>query len=165
MVKSRNGVAMQEQLDAKDVRRIIDGEHVPKRAVKQPPTRLEITIPVPPSETRPNARCHWAKKAKAVKQQRWDASVAAKVALMHGNYRAPEWTEATVQATFFRAKNGRTADSDNLIAWLKATFDSLQAAGIIANDRGLTHLPPIQRLGKDACGRNEVVLDVVGMNK
>lgn len=148
---------MIEQLTQDEVRRIMRGEHVPLRQSGQRmiPQELVIIMPLPPKETHPNARCHWARKAKATAKQRFDAGKAIREYLLHANYWPPEWKAATVQVTFYRAR-GRKADADNLLAWLKATFDALQDLRIVSNDSGLTHLPPIQRNGKAAGGRDEI---------
>lgn len=155
---------MQETMSQAEVAAIIRGDYVRQKPTKQPPLRLEITIPIPPSRTKPNAgHGHMQAVARAVKQQRMDAATAAKLALINGNHQPPMWERAEVQATFWRRHpNSRLMDQDNAVSWLKHTWDGLQDAGIVRNDRGLTHLPPIQRLGKEACGRNEVVLDIVG---
>ena len=49
------------------------------------------------------------------------------------------WLAATVRVTWFYC--GIQPDRDNTLASLKAYFDGLQAAGLIANDKGLTYLP------------------------
>jgi hypothetical protein len=149
----------QETMSQEDVRKLMAGEHVPRRPAARPcPDRLEIELPMPPSATRPNASGqHWTKKARAIKRQREDAATASAIALR--GITPPRWQAASVQATFYRhQKNCRRADSDNLVGWLKASFDGLQDSGVIANDSGLTHLPPQQLLGKEADGSSRVVL-------
>lgn len=152
---------MQEAMDSSDVRKLLRGEHVAPKPTKQPcPPVLTIEIPIPPSDTRPNARCHWAKKLKAVKQQRTDAATAAAIVMRH--HVPPRWKTATIEATFYRhSKNARVADRDNLIGWLKASKDGLQDAGVIANDSGFTDLPPKQVLGKDADFDESMVVLVI----
>jgi crossover junction endodeoxyribonuclease RusA len=150
-----------ETMSQADVRTLMAGGHVPSRKPKRTCQRLEVTLPIPPAATRPNARGHWAKKAKAVKQQREDAAVGARLALIDGGYKAPHWERATVEVTLYRsASNARRSDSDNIIAWCKALYDGLQDAGVILNDRGLTHLPPRQFLGKEAGGENKMVVKI-----
>ena len=59
----------------------------------------------------------------------------------------PRWTEATIRVTWF-SKTARVIDRDNIISYLKAAFDGLTDAGLLADDRDVTHLPP--RREKDA---------------
>jgi len=106
--------------------------------------RIEIELPLPPAVLHPNARTHWAAKARSTKRYRNSAYIRT-LAVLNGGP-APRWQSATVRAAWYfaPAKRGaalRTRDADGLISWLKAAFDSLQDAGIIANDSGLTHLP------------------------
>lgn len=120
---------------------------------------LEITIPLPPRETHPNARCHWAVKARAVKQQREDAFLAAKAALGEAGIGPPRWPAASIQATFYKAgSRAKPSDMDGRISALKATCDGLTDAGVLSDDRGLTWLPPKELLGAAAGGERKVVL-------
>lgn len=123
--------------------------------------RIEITIPLPPKEVSPNARVHWATKARAVKRQRNDAAMAAMVL---SSIRRPKWQAATIQATFYRPRGRVLIDQDNAIASLKASIDGLADAGIFANDRGVTWLPPLQIIGK-AAGMACVVLTIEPIRK
>lgn len=119
---------------------------------------IEITLPIPPRATHPNARAHWAVKMKAAKKQRRDAGLAARAAL--GLARPPLWQRATIQATLYNASTrAKAQDADNLTAWLKASQDGLQDAGIVLNDAGLIQLPPKQVLGREA-GTSRLVLVV-----
>lgn len=121
--------------------------------------RIEIHLPLPPADTRPNARVHWARKAKAAARQRQDARLAALASL--GTRRPPRWKRAEIEATLYRSNpRCRRADGDNVIGWLKATFDGLQDAGIVANDCGFIHLPPVQVLGAEARTKNLLVVRI-----
>jgi Holliday junction resolvase RusA-like endonuclease len=120
--------------------------------------KIEITLPLPPKEMCPNARKHWRAKMKPKKKQREDAFHAARYRLMCSREfmnGPPRWRFAECQATFYMP---RRRDGDNLIAWLKATFDGLQDAGIIENDGNFIHLPPKQITAKAANGERKVVL-------
>lgn len=108
---------------------------------------LVLDLPLPPRALHPNARTFWAAKARHTKQARDEARL---VALIGKKHRQP-WSAATVRCQFtFRDKRSR--DKDNLLGWLKAYFDGIADAGVVANDSGLTHLPveimpPNQRAG------------------
>jgi len=105
---------------------------------------MTITIPLPPRALHPNARPHWGTKAKAAKRYRRDCGIAAKAALNeNGPWKPLE--RATVQATLYYRRHG-VRDQDGAISSLKAAYDSLQDAGVIVNDSGLTHLPPLFRV-------------------
>lgn len=97
---------------------------------------LTVTLLIPPQELRPNSRCHWAAKARAVKRYRASSHWRAIAA---GVPRKP-WRAATVQAEF-RYATKRRRDGDNLLACLKPALDSLADAGVIEDDAWLTHLP------------------------
>ena len=98
--------------------------------------RFVFVLPLPPKELSPNARVHWAAKAKATKRYRimsW-----AEAAEQDGGI--ARWKHATAQATFFFKVN-RRRDRDNLLASLKPAFDGFVDAGVLADDAGLIHLP------------------------
>jgi crossover junction endodeoxyribonuclease RusA len=98
--------------------------------------RLTITLPLPPRELNPNARCHWAKKAKAVKEYRRRAWALARKAMRT----PPRWKEAEARAVFYWPDR-RRRDRDNAQASLKAAWDGITDAGMLEDDSGLTHRP------------------------
>ena len=100
---------------------------------------MKIVLPLPPKELHPNARPHWAQKAKATKKYRSDAKWATLYAMDISETNG-EWPTATVKATFY-VKTNHKRDADNMLASLKAAMDGLADAGLIVNDSGLTHLP------------------------
>ena len=101
---------------------------------------VTIELPLPHKNLSPNSRCHYMAKATATKKARRDARHASALAWYQWAIIAPQWAEATVQATFY-FKDRRKRDRDNLLASLKASFDGLADSRLIANDSGLTHLP------------------------
>lgn len=119
-----------------------------------------ITLPLPPKELSPNARVHWAAKARAVKGYREYAWAEAKRLI--GRDAAPKWKNATAQATFHFLTFARR-DKDNFQAMLKPAFDGIRDAGIIDDDcggegsSGFTPLPPIFAPVKD---REGVVIEI-----
>lgn len=102
-------------------------------------TSLTITIPLPPKEVRNNARVHWARKAGAVKQYRFQAHMKALVAL--GKERV-SWKKAKVHITAY-FPTARHLDPTNLIDALKPAFDGLEDAGVIENDKNLWPERPV----------------------
>jgi len=101
-------------------------------------------LPPLAKELSPNCRCHWAEKAKAVKQARKTAYILCLVALV-GRHK-PRWREAVEETTFIFATKHR-CDADNLAASLKSYFDGFVDAGLLLDDDKLTHLPIIIRYG------------------
>lgn len=101
-----------------------------------------VTLPLPPKELSPNARCHWAVKSRKVRKYREDSFVAA----VAKGINQSKLKEAEVQCVFYFRHN-RRRDGDNLLASMKSAFDGLVDAGVFTDDSGLTHLPVVQ--GKD----------------
>jgi len=64
-----------------------------------------------------------------------------------------------VTARFF-FKTRRRRDRDNLLASLKAAFDGLADAGLVADDSGLIHMPVEQYIDR-ADPRVELVVERV----
>lgn len=89
-------------------------------------------MPIPHRMLSPNARPHWRAKAKHVAAARASAEMHARAACNT----APKWKRARVTLRWIRA-TARTADVQNLIAWIKPHIDGIEDAGIIENDRGL----------------------------
>ena len=121
-------------------------------------SQVTVTIPLPPKQMHPNARCHWRAKLRPKSRQR-------QAAKLNGCMQVdgfPRFTKATIQATFHLGKRGKRHDADNLIAWLKASIDGLQDAGVLADDSGVTWLPPEQVFGKSAGDEKIVVLTITG---
>jgi len=103
------------------------------------PEVLTVTVSIPSRTLSPNARCHWAVKAKANKKARIEAWAQAQIA-MHEAEEKGGWREATCQAHVY-VRDNRRRDKDNALASLKATFDGLVDAGLLHDDSALTHLP------------------------
>ncbi len=107
--------------------------------------QIKITLPLPPKELSPNARGHWAAKARATKGYRqwaWAEAVST------SGGRRFRWLAATAVATFYFPQR-RRRDRDNLLASLKAAFDGITDAEIIADDSGLIHLPVAVTIDRD----------------
>lgn len=101
---------------------------------------LTISISLPPKECSPNGRGHWSRRAMANKCYRLEAWAACVKALDGAN--PPKWLKAQAKiAAYFPTR--RRPDPDNLIASLKAAFDGIADAEIVANDRGLWPERPV----------------------
>jgi crossover junction endodeoxyribonuclease RusA len=88
---------------------------------------MRIVLPFPARELSPNARCHWAVKAAAVRKYRDTCHWLAK------GTTAP--SDGAVRITF-HPRTAHRVDDDNLIASFKAGRDGLCAAWGI-DDAGL----------------------------
>lgn len=100
-------------------------------------------IPIPPSKLSPNARTHFAVKAKLTQLQR----EAAKLSAMHAVANLEDWqsfafpwSEVVVETVWYR-QTKRQMDRDNALACLKSTFDGFVDAGVLDDDRELIPLP------------------------
>lgn len=95
-------------------------------------TESVLCLPWPPKELSPNARVHWAKKAKITKAYRWEAWALAKRAGLV----APESGRVLLVLEFV-PPDRRHRDEDNCLASFKAARDGLaDALGI--NDHRFT---------------------------
>lgn len=128
---------------------------------------ITIELPLPPQELRPNARVHWAKKARKVKEYRSRAKWAA-LRIMQRDFGDLAFgnpdgdlasriggeiiipfpiEQPTVRITMLN-KTARKLDPDNLIASMKSAIDGITDSGVWTDDREVTILSPIR--GKDA---------------
>lgn len=82
----------------------------------------EILFPWPPAELSPNARCHWAKKARIIKKYRADCFYLTKAA------KAKAGEGAILLDVVFYPPTPRSRDMDNMIASVKALLDGLADA-------------------------------------
>ena len=103
---------------------------------------ITITVPLPAKQLSPNSRCHWARKAEAVKNARQAAHILSLQELALHLTSPPLWAKAMSQLVFFFKAN-RRHDPDNLLASVKSYFDGIADAGIMADDSGLGHHPVI----------------------
>lgn len=113
---------------------------------------LTVIIPIPPAECSPNGRHHWRAKAAAVKKYRATCGALAIQAAQNAPWTnsRPRWKRARIQAAFYvKTARGLKSDADNRLASLKAAFDSLTDAGILDDDRGITHEPVTLAHDKD----------------
>lgn len=136
-----------------DYRRHID---TPLICHRQSRDRLVIVMPMPANCLMPNARCHWAAKAKAAKAQRNEGCSQTKAAMRDAGITEP-WESATVAPRFYFTTN-RRRDRDNYAISLKGFRDSLQDAGLVVNDTCLHNIDPELIYEKGGKERVEIVI-------
>lgn len=96
--------------------------------------RVELTLPWPARELHPNARLHWAAKAKHTKKARSYAAWAAEAAGV-GKLR-PGHLNVSIQ---FMAPDNRRRDTDGMISSVKAYLDGIaDATGVDDSNFNLT---------------------------
>ena len=111
-------------------------------------------LPPIPNGLSPNARLHWAAKAKLTAQYREWARIGCLAAMREHPECGPyPWRSVLVQLTYH---GSMMRDRDNMIAKAKALFDGLADAGLVGNDRLITHLPPAA-IGKGQRDRHVIV--------
>ena len=107
-----------------------------------------ITLPIPHRCLSPNhtvgSRGGRMQKANETKKYRELCKTETTIELRGER---PLWKEAEIRVTWF-SKTAHKIDRDNMIGYLKSAFDGLTDAGLLDDDRDVTHLPP--RREKDA---------------
>jgi hypothetical protein len=108
---------------------------------------VSVTIEIPGFPAyplSPNARNHWAVKARATEAAAW--AVKAAVADYVASRRPPDWDcvyswqwptvfgPVSLAWTVYLDRGGRKRDNDNMLACLKAHQDALVREGVIAGD-------------------------------
>lgn len=111
-----------------------------------------ITLDLPPQQSDPNARPgSWKAKAfPAKKYAQASGEVVWGYALQLGK---PRWRSVIVRLVYVLPRlqkkgSDQRHDPDNLIAWAKKPLDLLTQYEILADDRDVVYLPPVQRRSK-----------------
>lgn len=89
----------------------------------------KINLNWPSKDLSPNARCHWAKKAKVVKKYRSECFYMAKQAKVT----LPETEKIHLFVDFYQPDK-RNRDQDNMQAAMKSAYDGI-ADALGVNDR------------------------------
>jgi len=97
---------------------------------------ISFAFPWPFKELNPNARCHWAKKAKAAKQYR---NACHLIALAEGARHLITWEGIIHVWIEFVPPDRRSRDDDNLIASFKPARDGLADALGVNDSRFRVH--------------------------
>lgn len=94
----------------------------------------EVKLPWPPKKLSPNARVHWASKAKAAKSYRHECWALCKLAGI------PKMPDAALNVWFdFFPPDLRKRDDDNIIASFKSGRDGLADAIGVDDNRFIAH--------------------------
>lgn len=117
-----------------------------------------ISLPLPPRELSPNARPHWAAKARAAKRYKQEAVNA--YARQYGKKR--QWRRAWIEIEW-QHPTARLPDKDNIIAWLKSGIDGLVSAGLLSDDKEVDYASPQVTKAPAGCAPG-VYLYVTGMD-
>ena len=96
-----------------------------------------VSLPWPPSQLSPNARTHWAAKAKIAGSYKRKCWLAAKSAMARGDLFLPDADKILLALIFF-PPDKRKRDDDNLIAAFKSGRDGLALALGIDDSRFVT---------------------------
>jgi len=115
-------------------------------------TIVKISLPLPHKTLHPNHhhRTPGGAIAKHIAYQAYKerACIEATAIRLQNQQQGFPWSRAMTHARFFFATN-RNRDGDNLGGWLKAGWDGIAQGGLVVNDSGLTHMPPMQDIDKD----------------
>ena len=84
---------------------------------------MTVDLPWPPTPLKPNARAHWAVKARAAASYRRDCCFVAQAA----GLRALRWPAASVSLVF-HPPSRRRCDIDNMLAAAKSGLDGVADA-------------------------------------
>ena len=101
---------------------------------------VELDLPMPPRELSPNYRGHWGKIAGYKKSYRDHCLVLAKSVMWRQKRLYPKDGEfplalPVVAEVTFTFPDRRRRDQDNALASLKAAWDGLVDAGLLADDK------------------------------
>lgn len=121
-----------------------------------PRLMFRLILPMPDRKLSPNARTHWAVKARLTKAARDKGKWATQKVLHDAGMAPPKWQKAHYSVTFYQRTNAR-ADNDNRMASLKAYRDGIADSGLVADDCGMW--PQGCTIAKDALNpRCEIVI-------
>lgn len=102
----------------------------------------EAVFPWPPRELHPNARVHWATKAKAAKAYRWACFALSKSAKLE----APGWGKINLSIVFV-PPDRRRRDIDGMLSAIKSGLDGLADALGVDDHRFTLSLGVAERVG------------------
>lgn len=117
-------------------------------------------IPATPGPcTSPNSRCPWQRKAKAVRELREVARLAAHNAIQGRSWAKPLPAEGDLALhwTVFLGRRERVRDWDNIVGALKGAMDGIFDA-LQTNDRRVVEVRVDQRRAEDGRGWMQVAV-------
>jgi Holliday junction resolvase RusA-like endonuclease len=106
------------------------------------PIQIRLTLSLPDPYLFHNKKAHWGKKLRLAKRQKGDAALVALNFFNSNGLEPPRWKEATIDIRVFK-RSGRAIDRDNFLNAMKSAWDGLEKAGVVENDSGFWHMPPI----------------------
>lgn len=108
---------------------------------------IALELPLPDRRLHPNARAHYAVKMQAKKQHKAEVETFVWADCREWFGSQPKWPRAIATVTLFN-ETARRHDADNLLAWLKATFDGIVSGGLLEDDKQLQVMQPAQEKDK-----------------
>jgi len=106
---------------------------------------IKIVLPLPDPLLTANwrRRNHWRRQANETKRQRDDAMWTAYAAMADHpeTLRAVVFPEGKVRAdvTVYRRRNQKVPDEVSEWEWCKPIWDGFESAGVVSNDKQITH--------------------------
>lgn len=94
----------------------------------------KITLPWPPKQLSPNARVHWAQKARVAKKYKAESIVLTKIA----NIELPKTDKLHLFVDFYQPDH-RHRDQDNMEAAMKSAYDGIADALGVNDSRFIIH--------------------------
>jgi hypothetical protein len=93
-----------------------------------------VVLSLPPRCLLPNSKVHWGTKKRARKRSRCAAYCYALAV------RPPKpWAKARETSRFYFRDRRWWPDPDGCLGWLKSAFDGIADAGVVGNDKNLSH--------------------------
>lgn len=91
-------------------------------------SEISLHLPWPPAALGPNARVHWAQRARYAKKVRRDTCMVTRSAMTAAGVLQYQWKAKPVQVDLTFVSKGRKMDIDNAIARNKALLDGIADA-------------------------------------
>lgn len=107
-------------------------------------SHLLFDLPIPPKGLHPNGRPHAREKTRLVREYRGAVCTIATSVIRNMDLAEPLLKAAVIKPGFMLPKGAKRSDPDNCIAWIKAAVDGLADAKVLANDREVVYLHPLQ---------------------
>jgi crossover junction endodeoxyribonuclease RusA len=110
------------------------GPNAALHAASQAQRVFRFAAPLPPRETHPNARVHWARKAKEAAAYRSCCRLCILDAAQHLPTRRPPQFARAVISLEYVFETARRRDADGLWSWAKQLIDATIDCGLAPDD-------------------------------